>query len=686
MNVLQRPSPDFYSHLFECNEPPTDEERAEIIDKLRELETRREELTNNSSLGKASSRRATAHVHVTKKVAIVHQEISRHRNLLSSIRSIPIEVWQQIFVFVLLGVDTSQNHYDGALQRLCYTSRLWNIAAKSERGLWCRFPTFRFKGKVLGGSTATRRVEFYLSMSGTLPFSFSFSYQHHPSLSWSKISQPAMVLKALVAASSRWKSATLSIPHDILFLLNPIHSHFPFLENLDLTLLQGSRLRPYYSNWRLDIDHFSLAPNLRHVRFNLSAEGEWAARTWIRTVVYLKLPWHQLESMQNNVHHDTSFSEIVRLSKRLVGLDFGAMSANFQALSAKPISLPLLSTLHLKLSIDIVESGFLLHLRKLNLPSLKELRIKERTRNPDDLYDAIARLVQRSGCSLERLAVGEVGPTVFSYTRAGDIARLLSPCHDLTELDFGPNLGDDNVKAISLDRLERLVPALKKLTIRCITPNSESWEAKRIPLDPRTFLDMVRSRVSQMESPEWQSGGGDLLTIDFIEDGLDDGAFWRGQLHLFEESRLPPFDQFDISPKLVDGWAKALRRFCTPPDEIDLAQHWQVHDVMEELECLDFSNQDSRIISRWGVVNFLSTITKTKASGIAVDNKRYRFRGRAKELIRKWRPFLLRDHRSCRYRWYYRSELCSTLKYVSSTVLESDDELWNSIAGIQVGC
>ncbi|KAF5313380.1 hypothetical protein D9611_008623 [Ephemerocybe angulata] len=316
-------------------------------------------------------------------------DICLFKSILSSIRSIPEEVWQQVFVHLI-------DRYDPrTLSSLCGVSRKWCSAARSETRLW-RYLPLLIVGSA-GGSQAAiieNRLDTFIRRAGPLPLHVGIidpSYTHNPA-SWSHY-RPALSL--LISQSQRWSSARITGTVSSLNELQSIQGNLPELTKLSITLYgQHSMAHPS--------PMFADAPRLRHVILN---GGK-------RQSVYFDLPWSRLETVQSSTvseQPDMTYRYLMDAPPGVSSLKSLDMISNQPSCSfpPQPNTLPALQILRLSMSGDVTAmQNMVKHLSLLTLPALVVFEVFRAS--ADMTYavsGAILYIIKRSGCSLQRLAL-----------------------------------------------------------------------------------------------------------------------------------------------------------------------------------------------------------------------------------------------------------------------------------------
>ncbi|KAF5310309.1 hypothetical protein D9611_012030 [Ephemerocybe angulata] len=390
-------------------------------------------------------------------------DICLFKSILSSTRSIPEEVWQQVFVHLI-------DRYDSrTLSSLCGVSRKWCSAARSETQLWRYLPPL-IVGPA-GGSQAAiikNRLDTFIRRAGPLlPLHVGIidpSYTHNPA-SWSHY-RPALSL--LINQSQRWSSARITGTVSTLKELQSIRGNLPELTKLRIEL-HGDHSMAHPS------PVFADAPRLRHVI--LIGHG--------RQFISFDLPWSRLETVQSSIsgEDDETYRYLMDAPPGVSSLKSLDMISNQPSCTFPPQPNTLPSLQILRLSLLGEESAWRIvvhHLSLLTLPALVVFEaFKARATTTYAVSRAILNIIRRSGCSLQRLALDM--PLNGMDARSLEDVMCLSPAlthlHLHTfEIPGGPagqqmfrsviQIREDLLSMLVFDHGDtRLLPALEVLRI-----------------------------------------------------------------------------------------------------------------------------------------------------------------------------------------------------------------------------
>lgn len=670
-------------YLLSSNESPSAEQELQLHEKLRILKSKYQK-----ACGIAYSSTRNGHVH--RAGQRYHDDILRCLRVLSCIRRVPTEIWHGIFEHAVLSIEprTAQGTMLGAISLV---SRGWNAAACSCPILWSNlplidiYPTASPEHSVLGPGPGI--LQRYLERSGTHPISFTFHYWRNI---YSEIGAHNTValtcLRVLAAVSHRWDVAEFRATKVILNALSdraqyrrlPLHllSKFKF---------EMKAVEPIPSNSKLKVDLFFHAPNLRHVVFDVLGAWGTSNTCYIKGIIDLRLPWTQLETFEGFFKRDTAYQQLLSKGKNLKVLMYTSKKSN--ALPLVIAAPQRLTRLSLCFGDGLPGGTFLAHMGCLTLPALKELEIHWRRGTNVDLYAAILSLVQRSGCSLERLAVDDR----LDYDSNNQLERfrdLLYHCATLTHLDIG-YLDAQGLDSFIPDYDNFGNPPLPNLRVLSLRYS----RIVRLPIDPEPLLKVIHSRTDGLVG--WQSRLEDIYVWHC---GAD---HWRAAIaragHQSGSMR-PPHIPFDSTFLKIALEAKAgLLTFFPAREHYNKDESMDRHKIrrgcLPKLESLDIWGRDTRILSvrrfpnpnllrcrssndasQWlGIPTLLNLIGLDKEGRPIPGETISADRQRAQNLLNKWKPYLLVDFRASPYRWCFIDECMSRVRFVASTTTYESD-------------
>ncbi|KAF6748601.1 hypothetical protein DFP72DRAFT_916413 [Ephemerocybe angulata] len=571
-----------------------------------------------------------------------------------SIRNLPDEVLQQVFLFSCF--DSEGMHGEQTLRYLCSVDHHWRETVISHCHLWTSLPPMHFDDR--NPETVPRvisGVKLYLCRSGSLPISFEFEASKHPYPVGRDFTQIQSALTLLLEQGSRWGRVILKLPgFGIKQLVETIKGPFPSLASLDILIPEFPHIvaSPQGSGSLLDV--FCDAPNLRELSYRSS-------HFWKTDIVegLAKLPLSQLEVFKSISQDDRrAYCDILESpSPNLRSIE--CASKDFVVLPrSTSIFLPHLTILKLhayEFLCDIAS-----HIETLTLPSLKHLEVKSNTPERvlgDQMYTAIQTLVRQSSCSLESLC--------FSSELSNSLAltNILSQSPELVELDFlFPDAECISAMVYDPSSPSPIAPKLKTLIFR----SQSTWHWYNNPLQSAALNKMLMSRSTSLRSDaKRKDTDGMLQEVTFL---------YVSELTLLYN--LSPtvgdvcFDGEDMAKqawKDTDAWARYM--IMTPyhslGDWFNPKLMLTFQRLMRNLESLGLKGGDlgTHKLMAYGIPSFLHALGLMKTGSVPGD-RLFHFRYRAKKLLKRWKPFLLRDAR--RYRWCHYARGTACLKWGTS--------------------
>ncbi|KAF6748605.1 hypothetical protein DFP72DRAFT_916430 [Ephemerocybe angulata] len=593
------------------------------------------------------------------------------RYVLRSIRHLPDEVLQQVFLFSCF--DSEGKHNDQALRRLCSVDRRWREAAINRCLLWTSPPPLHLDGK---GPEDVRRVtavlELYLIHSGTLPITFELAASKPPIRMPSDVLPIREALTLLLQQSHRWERAVLKLPSfGLKQIQESIKGPLPFLYSLDVLIPPFAEI-PTASGSVPGLDIFCNAPNLRE----LSCDSSFG---WMSDSLgpLDKVPHSQLEIFKSISQDDrNAYCDILDCpSPELRSVECACYS--FETLPASKFNfLPKVTVLRLRAYEFLCDIAS--HLETLTLPALLHLEV--RCSSPQTLlaglmYTGVQTLVRQSGCSLERLSLssGESSPAAFT-----DILAL-SP--NLVELDITfPDT--ESLTSLTLDTSPEappVVPKLKTLIFR--SPSTWHWSTS--DEQGQAFVKMLASRTTALLSEKGESTQQALqevillypsaITLFFdLPSKIAHKIFEKG------ENGEPA-----ILGKRIDYWTRYMltAHYRSRKDWFNPKVVVKFERFMRRLEAVNLKGDvETHTLMAYGMPTFLRELEEMEGGKIPGDRV-FRFRSRAKRLLAKWKPFLLRDAR--KYRWCHYSDGTARMRWDTGDCEFNDEEIWDDVIGLE---
>ncbi|KAF9051618.1 hypothetical protein BJ165DRAFT_901945 [Panaeolus papilionaceus] len=240
-----------FAHLFIANDPPEDHDLNSLKEALK---------TTQSLLVRQESDPGTTHRTSSFKVVRLENGIMMLKSVLSIIRRVPREILQLIFtldlptpnaVFPQQYIPPDQLSRPWTLSQVC---RTWRHVALSTPELWNYLPRLHLQRFNSSGDCQRQRqqLNFMVQHSKDLPLHF-FIYAETQQLSGNQ----RLILELVSLHAERWGSVVICANMTILAVFNSIKGRLAQLRRLSLFLP--------WSPSELDLDIFSVAPNLRDV-------------------------------------------------------------------------------------------------------------------------------------------------------------------------------------------------------------------------------------------------------------------------------------------------------------------------------------------------------------------------------------------------------------------------------------
>ncbi|RXW21267.1 hypothetical protein EST38_g4593 [Candolleomyces aberdarensis] len=326
-------------------------------------------------------------------------------------------------------------------------------------------------------------------------------------------------------------------------------------------------------------------------------------------------------------------------------------------LTQSPVTLPELESFRFKAHYDSLFLNSLFDI--LTLPALSRLEVSGSF--VDTLANSMCRqvlgLIQRSKCSLQH----------FDFAAAIDSTQETL----WTILRLSPNLRDLSLRYLRSNELRRfvlksaspndpsnLVPNLKKITVHQVAERGGGFG----PVDAVALAEVVVSRTEQVYGPEkGQSFFEPLTEVDLINyDVRNLEIQWKqtisnlaGNSEILNEGATASSNVEDglddIVTKMEDVLAKRFTPYPFVTHEIhtrlfaDTNLHCELDQEMRTMENLDLDEyQDVAILGRRSIPHLLCRVSQLPPNTIPGDDV-LEFRSRAKKLLDKWKPFIMRD-------------------------------------------
>ncbi|KAF6752928.1 hypothetical protein DFP72DRAFT_1070104 [Ephemerocybe angulata] len=703
-----------YASLFETNDPPSDIQRIEITTALRGLEAEYESLFDDDHESFPIGPDELDWYEVPYRIRKVRAAIYRHRGLLSCIRGVPREIWQNVYGIVLLeiGVDDWTLSRHRALQTFCSVSRLWRDAATTHRSLWTLLPPTMVRGNA-GQIPRPECLDLYLERSDPLPFSFLYTSRgYFLQATRRTLPNPDAPMdpfpQNLLRASTRWSRITICLLLPEIQDLLCIQDHIPHLKAVKLAFgiseaVQGTM--PQINGL------FSKAPSLRHfavetvcIPFNVDPP-------------VFELPWSQMESFSSNSRQEMYFSSIVRHEATLTSLHIDArcfpLRGGIPPLGGIFYTLPQLKSLSFRVSLEAGYMYFIVGvLMRLRAPALEEVRLLGYAGDQDDnsslLKPTILAILTTSTSKLKRLTLEGRSPLNGVIQSLPHLERLTIGMPDLDDVEYYQSMLSARAQAApgeiaqppgpvspSLPQLrtlefrtlcscrEHLPTSLSTTTTQDVTPSAESeWAvAMKNLIASRTYA--IPAAITTDVVP--------LRDIHFIDCNLPGSSsnVWLTRLYslydALELQRLPS-GVTRISPNIVEELRDGVTRMwlwseaSIAQEGFDgMVQEEEMDTLIRKMEELDLSTLDSRPLAMRGVFFLLGELAEN-TQGSALQDGIYNLQERVINLYNKWTPFLSRDMRWSPFRWCYVDQYHLRLKYAGLEAPSTIQELIESPA------
>ncbi|KAF9023484.1 hypothetical protein BDZ89DRAFT_1136671 [Hymenopellis radicata] len=372
----------------------------------------------------------------------------RYHNLVSLHRTLPSEIWSEIFLYTLSSAsDLNAFNASGSIWQLSHVSRRWRSIALSLGSFWStmdiRFP------KVAQQDGDVQRLETIIHRSRERPLDISLSdYRFDGQIPSSNPSILKHLLEIIFAESYRWRKVAL--PDCRMYwniLEKPLNNQLPHLESLGLVVDPEA-----YSV----VSMFRACPRLR----KLTLRGTIPPA--------IELPWDQITELDlSRVDLDDEGGR--RACLRLIGqcpsLEILTMSEWDSADDESAYTAITCSNMR-KLyatSVPVIDA--------LTLPRLRDASL-----SPNDslihfdILHSFKRLLIRSNClgALTRLSLNSV-PLAASPEHS--LCSILSQTHSLAFLDLAVIVGefDDETDASDREQIVAMVKSLEVVSTESVT-------------------------------------------------------------------------------------------------------------------------------------------------------------------------------------------------------------------------
>ena len=418
-------------HLLSSNAIPNEEERKLIREAIVEAEARISQIIGDGE----------ARGFEQRTLSTLKDFVCTHRALLSSIRYLPPELLQEVF---LLYSETSTGYHRWIkppfiLGQIC---RSWRKVAISLPALWDRLPAFKLAASWTRGLAYSAFVRELLSRSGN-----STTLKVYIRAPFAEIHKGHPVIDVLTQDANRIQTLTIESGVATFRLFSPMKEQLKNLEQLKLAFWTKQTFDP--SDGKGLVDAFSSVPRLKSV----CIMG--------RCPPNLFIPWPDIEEYMER-YDGGRVSEVLQHSKgNLTTLEV-VKNIHHPAPMIPPTKLERLRTLRVRLD-DPSESASRF-LSNLTLPAVESVHVV----CGGHVVRILSEMLSHSSFtrSLRKLAFrGTITHTIT------ELETLFSHIPQLSELDMEITDGDYAFLHIfeNVSRQSPILPLLEKLSIHTIS-------------------------------------------------------------------------------------------------------------------------------------------------------------------------------------------------------------------------
>ena len=437
--IANLPRPPF-PHLLLSNIPPTESEASLVRDAIiiaYAEESRLKEMaaTHLTELHPVTSKALTK---LNCEICRTRQFIIEHEAILSTIRRIPIDILEDIFVHTLptLGFPVSEpsNVYFAFSERpwaLSHVCQLWRMIAVSCSIMWKDLPD------IMLDKAHTRKKPYLDYLTETLKRSCNRPIRF--AIRGFILDIPHPVIEMLVLESDRWQAVHITGSLALMYALQRIKGRLSSLQSLDLNLSKEYLMDPTVH------ELFRIAPQLRHI-------CNYTRSDFI-------FPSHQLVNYVQYGGPISNFIRVISSSPDLRILELDDEDDGDRDMGMlRPYTLPHLTTFHATGTMS-----FTFHeqfLSNITLPAMEELRLDTYLEgahgDENSILPVYSMILRSSSPSLLRiLHLGLNG-------NPGDLSSLLKLTPLLTSLTVKLPPVDDISALIFDGNTAPLVPLLEE--------------------------------------------------------------------------------------------------------------------------------------------------------------------------------------------------------------------------------
>lgn len=382
-----------------------------------------------------------------------------HRDILSPVRRMPVELLEHIFTWCL-PEQWQNNSFTSRSTQLLLSQicRRWRHIALRTRGLWSNFnfpsqKTFQIE-----------ITEIWLTRSGNAPINFSIASGFVDSRPGMRVVE--QILQMLVDHSRRWKHVEISLRPTMMKIMSKSKACIPLLRSLAIDC------RGDFSSEALDA--FEIAPQLKTVRF-IGNEGINPTR--------FSIPWLQLHKC---VVDRSNYGHALDIMRRAENMDTIYFDSAQYGIAVPPgiIYHARLKFLSIRYHDDTALKYLFRHISSPALQGLTLIRVRDDSA-PSPWTNDFVKFLSRSSCSLKKMIFYNI------HLADGQLTHCLEHLPQLEELEIGMTVSggdtDDIAKQLHVDISDHTVPPLGPALQAIIFD-------VHYHTDRKLLMDMIQSR------------------------------------------------------------------------------------------------------------------------------------------------------------------------------------------------